>query len=121
MFANSSWPCDCLAHIRQTWGRNIGTLLAPFLSYTNIFSLLRCWLPLVCCQKALFWCPFQMCFLAFHDIKETTTPSPRQHFMSYHLFHIRWELCLLRVPFQLITYMCPKIIQARDTSGKFFF
>lgn len=35
--------------------------------------------------------------------------------MLYLLFHIKWELCLPRVPVQLITYTCPKIIQARDT------
>lgn len=29
--------------------------------------------------ESCFWYPFQMCFLAFHNIKEIIAPFPQQH------------------------------------------
>lgn len=62
-------------------------------------------------------CPFTPCAAvlpSLHTLKETITLSS---FFFCLLFHIKWELCLFRLPLQLNTH----VIQARDKMEEHFF
>lgn len=64
-------------------------------------------------------CPFTPCAVvlpSLHTLKETITLSSFFFFFCL-LFHIKWELCLFRLPLQLNTH----IIQARDKMEEHFF
>lgn len=76
------------------------------------------WLPLGYCHAVVFAAhSLHMCYCpsSLHTLKETIT-FPIFFFFGL-LFHIKWELCLFRLPLQLNTH----VIQARDKMEELFF
>lgn len=106
--------CDRLARIQKPRGYWNPSNPFSFVIDKCIYNLSRCWLSW-CIARQLSLVPIPnvlLSFFAFHNIKETTTLL--RNSILCLLFHIKWELCLLRSA-PPINYMRPRIIQAGDT------
>lgn len=75
------------------------------------------WLPLGYCHAVVFAARSLHVLLSFLHFILEKKPSPFLPFFFCLLFHIKWELCLFRLPLQLNTH----IIQARDKMEEHFF